>query len=90
MRPAPLASVVIRSKDEAASIGTTLRALAAQTVADRLEVIVVDSGSSDGTVAIAREAGARVLQTPRSITSSPLSATWTMSTTTICSRWRRT
>jgi rhamnosyltransferase len=46
-------SVVIRAKDEAASIGRTLGLLAAQD--HDAQVIVVDSGSSDDTVAIARD-----------------------------------
>lgn len=54
------ASVVIRARDEAASIGRTLTLLAGQSVEH--EVVVVDSGSSDRTVAIAREHGARVLE----------------------------
>jgi rhamnosyltransferase len=59
-----LASVVIRSKDEAADIGRTLELLRGQTIAARAEVIVVDSGSSDATVSIARSAGARVIEIP--------------------------
>ena len=55
-----LASVVIRARDEAASIGRTLGLLADQTAAH--EVIVVDSGSTDRTVAIAREHGAQVIE----------------------------
>jgi rhamnosyltransferase len=62
-KPARL-SVVIRAKDEAASIGTTLELLASQTVAAETEVIVVDSGSRDATVAIARDAGARIVEMP--------------------------
>ncbi len=54
------ASVIIRARDEARSIGRTLDLLSAQTVAH--EVVVVDSGSSDGTQAIAREHGARVVE----------------------------
>jgi rhamnosyltransferase len=46
------ASVIVRAKDEARSIGRTLSLLARQTV--RPEIIVVDSGSSDGTVEIAK------------------------------------
>jgi rhamnosyltransferase len=58
------ASVVIRAKDEAASIGRTLGLLAEQDLADSLETIVVDSGSSDATVTIARDARARVVEMP--------------------------
>jgi glycosyltransferase involved in cell wall biosynthesis len=60
----PIVSVVVRAKDEAARIGTTLARLNAQTLADEMEVLVVDSGSSDGTVEIARSAGARVIEIP--------------------------
>ena len=61
---APRVSVVVRAKDEGASIGRTLDLLAGQTVAADMEVIVVDSGSADDTVAIARAAGARVIEIP--------------------------
>jgi len=54
------ASVVIRARDEAAAIGRTLDRLAAQDVEH--EVVVVDSGSRDGTPAIARGRGARVME----------------------------
>lgn len=57
-------AVVIRAKDEAAAIGRTLDLLAAQTLPH--EVVVVDSGSRDDTVAIAREKGARILEVPPS------------------------
>jgi rhamnosyltransferase len=62
--PPPLASVVIRSKDEAASIGRLLDILHAQTIAARLELIVVDSGSTDATVAIARDRGVDPIEIP--------------------------
>lgn len=52
------ASVVIRVRDEAESLGRLLGLLAGQT--EPHEVIVVDSGSADGSVAVARAAGARV------------------------------
>jgi rhamnosyltransferase len=58
----PVATVLIRAKNEAASIGRLLETLASQTIADRLETIVVDSGSTDATVAIARDAGANVIE----------------------------
>jgi rhamnosyltransferase len=61
---APVVSVVVRAKDEGASIGRTLRLLSEQTLADRSETIVVDSGSRDDTVAIARAAGARIVEIP--------------------------
>jgi rhamnosyltransferase len=58
----PVATVLIRTKNEAASIGRLLEILASQTIADRLEAIVVDSGSTDATVQIARDAGATVIE----------------------------
>ncbi|MEA2440803.1 MAG: hypothetical protein QOH76_2227, partial [Thermoleophilaceae bacterium] len=60
----PLATILIRAKDEAESIGKLLQLVASQTVSDRLETVVVDSGSSDGTVAIARAAGAQLIEIP--------------------------
>lgn len=59
-----LVRIVIRAKNEAAKIGTTLARLAQQTLADSAEVVVVDSGSADGTVDIARAAGVRVIEIP--------------------------
>ena len=57
-------SVIIRAKDEAASIGRTLDLLAAQTRPPD-EVIVVDSGSADATRADrASQHGARVIEIP--------------------------
>jgi rhamnosyltransferase len=56
--------MVIRAKNEAATIGQTLERLRAQTLAHEAEVVVVDSGSRDATVAIARHAGARVIEIP--------------------------
>src|SRR3954469_13362276 len=53
-------SVVIRAKDEADSIGHTLDLLQRQTV--ECELIVVDSGSTDGTPDIARERGAKLIE----------------------------
>ena len=46
------ASVIVRCKDEAATIERTLRSVRAQTV--DVEIIVVDSGSRDGSLEIAR------------------------------------
>jgi glycosyltransferase involved in cell wall biosynthesis len=58
-------TVVVCSKDGADGIGRTLRSLRAQTIADRLEVVVVDDGSADATAAVAADAGATVVRHPR-------------------------
>lgn len=57
--PLPRVSVVVRCFNEALHLGTLLRSIGEQTVRD-LEVIVVDSGSTDGTLAIAESHGARI------------------------------
>lgn len=62
----PAVSVVIRTKDEAASIGRLLDLLDAQELAGDVEVIVVDSGSRDGTVAIARPRVPTLIEIPAS------------------------
>jgi len=56
-------SVVLPAHNEADSIGYVLADLNTY-LGDDTEVIVVDDGSSDSTAAIAREAGATVLQNP--------------------------
>ncbi len=58
--------IVIRTLNESALIGTCLEALSRQTGSFELDVLVVDSGSTDGTVEIARTHGARVLELPPS------------------------
>ena len=55
-------AVVIRCRDEAAWIGRVLDAVLAQTVA--AEVLVIDSGSRDASVEIARSRGVRVEAIP--------------------------
>lgn len=57
----PQISVIIRTRDEADSIGRCLALLAAQRGDDDVEVILVDSGSRDATTEIARDRGARVI-----------------------------
>jgi len=52
--------VVIRTLNEAEHIGTCLETLARQAPGFVLDVLVVDSGSNDDTIAIARGHGARV------------------------------
>jgi glucosyl-3-phosphoglycerate synthase len=59
-------SVVLPALDEEATVGAIVRAIRAELVErDQLvdEVVVVDSGSSDRTAAVARAAGARVVDT---------------------------
>jgi glycosyltransferase involved in cell wall biosynthesis len=58
----PVVAVVIPTLNEATAIGTVIRELPRDFVR---EVIVADSGSTDGTQVIARTAGARVLETGR-------------------------
>lgn len=57
-------SIIVPAHDEAPLIGATLDALAEATawLGDGVEVIVVDDASSDGTAAIARDRGARVVR----------------------------
>ncbi len=58
----PEVSVIIRTKNEAQRLGDVLNALKSQDYDGGVELIVVDSGSSDGTVEIARRHGARVME----------------------------
>lgn len=59
--PQQRVSLVVRALDEAEHIGTLLAAVSEQTrVPD--EIVVVDSGSTDATVAIARSFGARIIE----------------------------
>lgn len=60
MSAVPAATVVIRTKDEAGSIGRTLALVAGQTAP--VQTIVVDSGSGDATVAIARSMDVEVVE----------------------------
>ncbi|MCR4391522.1 MAG: glycosyltransferase [Candidatus Acetothermia bacterium] len=60
----PKVSVVVPALNEEREIGECLASLAHQTFSD-FEVIVVDNGSSDATVSVARSYGARVIHEPR-------------------------
>lgn len=55
-------SVIIRTYNEERLIGALLDGVASQTDTGKVEVILVDSGSTDQTVPIAREHGARVVE----------------------------
>ena len=78
LRPAPMAtdasrrrlSVIVPARDEAASLPHLLASLRDELVPDD-ELIVVDDRSTDATAAIARAAGATVVDAP------PLPAGWT-------------
>jgi rhamnosyltransferase len=56
-------SIVIRAYNEDKHIGRLLEGLAYQTVKD-VEIILVDSGSTDGTVSVAETFGARIVRIP--------------------------
>ena len=56
-------SIVIRAYNEAEHIGRLLEGLSHQTVGP-VEVVLVDSGSTDRTVEIAEAGGARILRIP--------------------------
>ena len=62
--------VVVPARAEEHQLGGCLDSLAAQTGVAHLEVVVVDDGSTDGTAALARAHGARVL------TAAPPAAGW--------------
>jgi glycosyltransferase involved in cell wall biosynthesis len=61
----PDISFVVPARNEAAGIGACVDALVRQGDRTRVEVIVVDNGSSDATAAIATAHGARVVPEPR-------------------------
>ena len=57
-----LASIIIPTKDEEANIGRCLEAVYGQSVDFPFEVLVIDSGSRDRTVEIARKHAVRLLE----------------------------
>ena len=56
-------SIVIRAYNEEKYIGRLLEGLRQQTLKD-VEIILVDSGSTDGTVAVAESFSARIVRIP--------------------------
>lgn len=56
-------SIVIRAYNEGKHIGRLLEGIRRQTLKD-VEIILVDSGSTDGTVAVAESFGARIVRIP--------------------------
>ena len=56
-------SIVIRAYNEEKHIGRLLEGIRQQTIKD-VEMILVDSGSSDGTISIAESFGARIVRIP--------------------------
>jgi glycosyltransferase involved in cell wall biosynthesis len=61
---APLVSVVLPTFDNAATLPAALGSLAAQELDGEVELIVVDGGSTDATLELARAHGARVVENP--------------------------
>ena len=59
-------SIVIPVKDGSADLERCLGAVGRQELDDEVEIVVVDSGSSDGSVEVARRHGARVHEIPPS------------------------
>jgi rhamnosyltransferase len=60
----PRLSALIRCRDEERGIGPLIDALRAQTLADSLEIVVIDSGSRDSTVEEVRHRGIEPLRIP--------------------------
>jgi glycosyltransferase involved in cell wall biosynthesis len=56
-------SIVIRAYNEEKHIGRLLEGIRQQTIKD-VEIVLVDSGSTDGTVSVAESFGARVVRIP--------------------------
>ncbi|HMM72050.1 MAG TPA: glycosyltransferase family A protein [Rhodocyclaceae bacterium] len=57
--------MVIRARNEQQALPATLAAIGSQRIGCPVEVVVVDSGSTDATLEIAHAAGARIVTIPR-------------------------
>jgi len=62
--PPPLVSIVIPTRDGAGTLPELLAAVRRQEAPFAFEIVAVDSGSRDATLALLRDAGARVLEVP--------------------------
>lgn len=58
----PRLSALVRCRDEVHGVGALLDALRAQTINDSLEIVVIDSGSRDGTIDEVRTRGIEPIQ----------------------------
>lgn len=59
-----MVSIIIRTKNEAQFIGRTLAAIRQQDYAGPVEIILVDSGSQDATVSLARPHVSKIISIP--------------------------
>ncbi len=64
MTPSPLVSFIIPVRDDAARLRVCLASIARNVGAATSEIIVADNGSTDASVLVAQQAGARVLRLP--------------------------
>jgi glycosyltransferase involved in cell wall biosynthesis len=70
----PRVTVIVPARNEAATIGECLRSILSQELEGGFEVVVADGSSSDGTAALARAAGALVVDNPAGTTPAGLNA----------------
>jgi hypothetical protein len=61
----PVVSIIVRTLNEAEQFPLVLQAIQRQAIDVAVEIVVVDSGSSDATVAMAEAAGARIVRLTR-------------------------
>lgn len=59
---APLISIVMPAYNAERTIELALRSIRMQTIADQIEILVIDGGSTDATREIARQYGAVILE----------------------------